>query len=361
MLKSQLFRGDAKLEAAAVSHPAHITPSARGDHVRKIQLALNQLDNAGLNPDGIYGQNTANAVLAFKQKRGIINHSYQNEADNIVGIMTMAALDAALPAGEDTPGEVPFVGMSPDGECEVQQLAKNKGSGPPKTQPPGALVSIAIPLLIPKVRVVISAARFKINSADPFVRSGEKLVIPTDPFLANARKAVKLLIDVFSMDKHKDPRPGFENIRRVFANMDVALNRSFETDPLIAPLLFVPNTIEAQEKSILAYTSAGGAFIKSAKTTLKGLGIPANRIYVCNRLMNEAELIQISTLVHELAHYVSGQPLLISHDNGVPKKGLMLKGSKDKLDKIPAEAKLRSPEHYAFFAMVAGFSRLKTD
>jgi hypothetical protein len=66
-------------------------------------------------------------------------------------------------------------------------------------------------------------------------------------------------------------------------------------------------------------------------------------------------------MVHELAHFVSGQPLVIDHTNGVPKRGLMLKGSKPELDKIPAEAKLRSPEHYAFFAMAAGFSRLKTD
>jgi len=361
MLKSQLFRGDAKLEAAAVSHPAHIVPGARGEHVKKIQLALNQLDGAGLDPDGIYGQKTADAVLAFKQKRGVINRSYQNEADNIVGIMTMAALDDELPAGEDTPDEVPFVGMSPSGTCEVEEAGKKKGSGPPKTQEPSALVSITIPILVPKVRIAIAAARFKLNSADPFVRSGEKLVLPTEPFLANARSAVKLLIDVFSMDKHQDPRPGFDNIRRVFSNMDVALNRSFETDPLIAPALFVPNTIVSQEKEAFAYTSAGGAFQRSAKTKLKGLGVPANQIYVCNGLMQEGQLFQISTLIHELAHFVSGQPLKISHDHGVPKQGLMLKGDKPKLDKLAPEAKLRSPEHYAFFAMLSGFRRLTSD
>ena len=363
MLKSQLFQGDKRLEAAATSNPDHIVPGDRGEHVKKIQLALNQLDNAGLNPDGIYGPKTANAVLAYKQKRGIINRAYQSEADNIVGIMTMAKLDEELGGGggDDTEGEVPFVGMSPAGECTVEQSAKKKGAAAPKTQPPNPLVTIAIPLLVPKVRIAISSARFRINSADPFVKAGKKLELPTGPFEANGRKAVQLLINIFSMDKLKDPRPGFENIRRVYGNMDVALNRTFETDPLIAPLLFVPNTIVSQEGSILAYTAAGGAFIKSQKSKLKGLGVPANRIYICNSLMQEQELIQISTMIHELAHFVSGQPLLISHDHGVPKRGLMLKGSKDELDKIPAEAKLRSPEHYAFFAMVAGFSRLKTD
>ncbi|HEV3021492.1 MAG TPA: peptidoglycan-binding domain-containing protein, partial [Pirellulales bacterium] len=68
-LQSQLLRGDPKLEAAAVSDPAHIKPGATGEHVRKIQLALVQLDGAPIARDGIYGPATAAAVLAYKQKR----------------------------------------------------------------------------------------------------------------------------------------------------------------------------------------------------------------------------------------------------------------------------------------------------
>ena len=95
-LQSQLFRGDRQLEAAAVSDSAHIVPGARGDHVRKIQLALIQLDGAAIATDGIYGQATAAAVLAFKQERNIINRAIQTTADNIVGKMTIAALDKEL-------------------------------------------------------------------------------------------------------------------------------------------------------------------------------------------------------------------------------------------------------------------------
>jgi len=54
-LQSQLFRGDPKLEAAAVSDPAHIVPGASGPHVGKIQQALNQLDGAGIAQDSVYG------------------------------------------------------------------------------------------------------------------------------------------------------------------------------------------------------------------------------------------------------------------------------------------------------------------
>ena len=39
-LQSKLFRGDAKLEAAATLDVAHIARGAKGDHVRKIQQAL---------------------------------------------------------------------------------------------------------------------------------------------------------------------------------------------------------------------------------------------------------------------------------------------------------------------------------
>lgn len=99
-LQSKLFRGDPKLEAAAVSDPAHIVPGATGPHVGKIQLALIQLDGAPIAQDSIYGPATAAAVLAYKQKRKIVNTSYQTKADNIVGKMTIAALDKEMLAKE---------------------------------------------------------------------------------------------------------------------------------------------------------------------------------------------------------------------------------------------------------------------
>src|SRR5262249_24819612 len=95
-LQSQLFRGDPKLEAAAVSDPAHILPGARGPPVAKTQGALNALEDAGLDEDGAYGPATAAAVLAYKRQRDIVNRSYQTQADNIVGKMTIAAMDKEM-------------------------------------------------------------------------------------------------------------------------------------------------------------------------------------------------------------------------------------------------------------------------
>ena len=95
-LQSKLFRGDAKLEAAAVSNPDHIVPGDRGPHVAKIQEAINTLDDADLDVNGIYDPATAAAVANFKrhQEPPILN--YEGKIDDIVGIKTTAALDAGM-------------------------------------------------------------------------------------------------------------------------------------------------------------------------------------------------------------------------------------------------------------------------
>jgi hypothetical protein len=99
-LQSDLFRGDPRLEAAAVSDPAHITFGSSGPHVRKIQTALVLLDDAAIDDDELvrtlYGPSTASAVLNYKRKRNVINRSYQTQADNIVGKMTIASLDSEI-------------------------------------------------------------------------------------------------------------------------------------------------------------------------------------------------------------------------------------------------------------------------
>lgn len=99
-LQSKLFAGNPKLEAAAASDPGHIKQGAVGDHVEKIQLALTRLDGASIASDGRFGPATTAAVLAFKQKRNIVNRSYQSQADGIVGKMTMEVLDREMTEAE---------------------------------------------------------------------------------------------------------------------------------------------------------------------------------------------------------------------------------------------------------------------
>ena len=104
-LRSNLFRGDKALEACLIQDRAHVTPGATGLHVAKIQAAIMDLDGVSIQPTELsarrYGPSTATAVLAYKTKRKIVNHAYQTQADNIVGKMTVAAIDKELLGKQD--------------------------------------------------------------------------------------------------------------------------------------------------------------------------------------------------------------------------------------------------------------------
>jgi hypothetical protein len=99
-LLSKAFRSDTKLQACLVSDAAHVLQGAVGDHVSKIQGALMVLDGVTIDREELvgkrYGPSTAAAVLAYKQKRRIINPAYQTQADDIVGKMTIARLDKEM-------------------------------------------------------------------------------------------------------------------------------------------------------------------------------------------------------------------------------------------------------------------------
>jgi peptidoglycan hydrolase-like protein with peptidoglycan-binding domain len=96
-LRSKYFRGDPQLESASRENRFHILMGAQGLHVEKIQQALMLCDESNVEASEIasrtYGPSTAAAVLRFKKKRNIVNRSYQTQADAIVGIYTIQALD----------------------------------------------------------------------------------------------------------------------------------------------------------------------------------------------------------------------------------------------------------------------------
>ena len=99
-LNSRIFAGDPALEACLVKDSAHVTRGTRGDHVAKIQAVVMFLDGSKIADVELksktYGPSTAAAVLAYKKKRKIINFSYQTQADDIVGKMTIQSLDDEL-------------------------------------------------------------------------------------------------------------------------------------------------------------------------------------------------------------------------------------------------------------------------
>jgi hypothetical protein len=99
-LKSRIFKGDPVFEACLVNDSAHIKSGAHGKHVAKIQAVIMLLDGAQISEGELntnfYGPSTALAVLNYKKKRKIINFSYQTQADNIVGKMTIKTIDEEL-------------------------------------------------------------------------------------------------------------------------------------------------------------------------------------------------------------------------------------------------------------------------
>src|SRR5437588_5742748 len=138
LLRSQLFSKpleDSKLEACLVRDVAHITPGARGEHVKKIQTALNQLSNALLKIDGLYGPKTAAAVKAYKNapSRRILQPT-QTTADDIVGKRTIVSLDREMEVFENELPQSDLVSVTDGGAphdhstCPGPGLPVSKGA-----------------------------------------------------------------------------------------------------------------------------------------------------------------------------------------------------------------------------------------
>jgi peptidoglycan hydrolase-like protein with peptidoglycan-binding domain len=135
-LRSYLFSDSDRLDACLVQDQAHVKQGDSGDHVEKIQVALAFID--GLQIDGAelaaksYGPSTAAAVLSYKSKRSIINPAYQATADDIVGKMTIAALDQDLIDRQTKPK------ILPDARCThpIGNNRRTAGLGPPPKKVP---------------------------------------------------------------------------------------------------------------------------------------------------------------------------------------------------------------------------------
>lgn len=111
-LRSRLFSDSKALQSCLVSDAAHLVIGTRGDHVSKVHTALFLVDGLSVDPaelrSKLYGKSTAAAVLAYKTKRNIINPAYESTPDNIVGKMTIAALDRDVLAKEMKPSDFPL-------------------------------------------------------------------------------------------------------------------------------------------------------------------------------------------------------------------------------------------------------------
>ena len=104
------------IQACADRHEAHILPKSQGHYIWLIKLplmiVLKRLPGAIATPDPddgrFFGKAMEYNVLQYKRIMKLVNHDYQNQADNIVGIMTIRALDFHIRFIEDrVPGWSP--------------------------------------------------------------------------------------------------------------------------------------------------------------------------------------------------------------------------------------------------------------
>lgn len=115
VFQSQYFAGDSRLEKCANNPAYDIRTPQSGAHVAKIHSALNIIRDAVRNghslpaPPAIaqieianknYSASTAKSIKQYKKDRNIINYAYQQDADDIIGVMTIRYLDEELAALE---------------------------------------------------------------------------------------------------------------------------------------------------------------------------------------------------------------------------------------------------------------------
>lgn len=100
----------------------------------KVQFALFAIDGHCVEPteaaNETFGPSTAAAVLAYKTQRSIINRAYQSKPDDILGKMTIAALDHDMLAkqGQPSPGQTCRCGN--DVQARAHRTARFQQSAP---------------------------------------------------------------------------------------------------------------------------------------------------------------------------------------------------------------------------------------
>jgi hypothetical protein len=110
VLNSQLFKGDTALNSCLTNDSAHLLnkqPPMIGPHIAKVQDALFLLMHDSPIAfeeirDKRYGPSTAAVVKQYKVKFSIINRTYQQSPDDIVGKMTIEKMDKDMTALEAT-------------------------------------------------------------------------------------------------------------------------------------------------------------------------------------------------------------------------------------------------------------------
>lgn len=277
-LKSQLFRNDPKLEAAAVLDSAHITPGANGDHVRKIQLALIKLDGAALIADGSYGPKTAAAVLAYKKKRNIINRAYQTQPDNIVGKMTIDQLDREMLAAEQSSnGRTPHCVFPPNTRQSSRQSFALVGDASPEIT--GFTLLAEKDASLPLAKSWIAATLAKISQVENKIERFKVYTAEDIAFFASIETHFKVNITQVSDTTARDR---LNKIKSMFLKIQNVLNAIGPGSTRVMGNPGVPD---------------------KATAPLGGIDDPKSFVTIGNDFHNSNANMRAAVLIHEGAHF----------------------------------------------------------
>ena len=278
-----------------MNNAAHVTTGASGDHVVKIQIALLTLEDVTINPAELserrYGSSTADAVLSYKQKRNIINFSYETQADNIVGKMTISSMDREMLA-QEVPDD------TGDG-CYLDDSLIAGGATGGGERRGGALLAFAIPASFTPVTTAgltpsDRAKGLKGDAATWAAAATNKLGLvagllaspdPSDPDFVKRTTAWQGLETHFHISTHANPAALVSDLSKFYGFIEITISR--------AATLFVDDLTNTKD---FAYAFPGGFHSDPAQAR--------GQLHFCPRYLKLGPLMATAVIVHESAHYV---------------------------------------------------------
>jgi hypothetical protein len=277
-----------------VDNAAHVTLGASGDHVVKIQIALLTLEEVSINPAELsgrrYGSSTADAVLSYKQKRNIINFSYQTQADNIVGKMTISSMDREM-LEQEVPDDT-------GAGCFLDDSLISGGATGAGERKGHALLGFAIsasftPVTSAGLTPSDRAKGLKGDAATWAAAATNKLGLvagllaspdPSDPDFVKRTTAWHGLETHFHISTHANPAGLVADLSKFYGFIEITISR--------ADTLFVDDLANTTD---FAYAFRGGFHTDPAKAQ--------GQLHFCPEYLKLGKLMATAVIVHESSHY----------------------------------------------------------
>ena len=171
--------------------------------------------------------------------------------------------------------------------------------------------------------------------------------------------SVALVNKHFSLDQNPNAVRDFELIRGLFRNMAALVHRNlgnFETTFIAAPGRFDAARVVTSGVLAIAFSNGvnlRGAVLKAKAQDGSDVVIPKDKILIMPKFRFTTRDVQISTLIHEMAHYLGeadGKPDAIDDPPGG-------NSAPDQIKQLAPKRKPRIAQCYADFAFEAHFKR----